>query len=138
LLMGLFASLVQMSNTRLVMAIIPVMGRNHFFAIYSVLGSLAMGLAPIGWGLLIDAIGGWQASWLGIIWNRYAVFFAAVAGVFGVALALALRLRNPRGQHGGAVAGDPHRVASTHSRPAVAPMKRRKPEPGGSGFCREC
>jgi MFS family permease len=95
-LMGLFASLVQMSNTRLVMAIIPVMGRNHFFAIYSVLGSLAMGLAPIGWGLLIDAIGGWQASWLGIVWNRYAVFFAAVAGMFGVALALALRLEEPR------------------------------------------
>ena len=32
-LMGLFASLVQMSNTRLVMAVIPVMGRNHFFAL---------------------------------------------------------------------------------------------------------
>lgn len=95
-LMGLFASLVQMSNTRLVMAIIPVMGRNHFFAIYSVLGSLALGLAPIGWGLLIDAIGGRHATWLGIVWDRYAVFFAAVAGVFCVAMALASRLEEPR------------------------------------------
>jgi len=42
-LMGLFAALVQMSNTRLAMAIVPVMGRNHFFAIFSVLGSLSSG-----------------------------------------------------------------------------------------------
>ena len=34
--MGLLAALVSMSNTRLAMAIIPVMGRNHSFAIYSV------------------------------------------------------------------------------------------------------
>jgi MFS family permease len=95
-LMGLFASLVQMSHTRLVMAIIPVLGRNHFFAIYSVLGSLALGLAPIGWGLLIDAIGGWQAVWLGVAWNRYAVFFAAVALVLCLALALATRLEEPK------------------------------------------
>src|SRR5262245_6028276 len=33
-LMGLGAALVNMSNTRLAMAVVPVMGRNHFFAIY--------------------------------------------------------------------------------------------------------
>jgi len=49
-LMGLFVALVQMANTRLAMAVIPVMGRNHFFALYSVLGSVCLGLAPIGWG----------------------------------------------------------------------------------------
>ena len=95
-LMGLFASLVQMSNTRLVMAIIPVMGRSHFFALYSVLGSLALGLAPIGWGLMIDAIGGWQAVWLGLGWNRFTVFFTGVAAVLMVTLLLATRLEEPR------------------------------------------
>jgi MFS family permease len=95
-LMGLFASLVQMSNTRLVMAIIPVMGRNHFFAIYSVLSNLALGLAPIGWGILIDAIGGWHATGAGLVWNRYAVFFAAVAMVLITALVLATRLEEPK------------------------------------------
>jgi len=44
-----------MSNTRLAMVVIPVMGRNHFFALYSVIGNVALGLAPIGWGILIDA-----------------------------------------------------------------------------------
>ncbi len=94
-LMGLFASLVQMSNTRLAMAVVPVMGRNHFFAIYSVVGSVALGLAPILWGLLIDAVGASQITWLGLEWNRYSVFFAAVVGVFVATLYFARRLEEP-------------------------------------------
>jgi MFS family permease len=94
--MGLFAALVQMANTRLVMAITPVMGRNHFFAIYSVLGSVALGLAPIGWGLLIDAVGARQPTWLGVEWNRYTVFFAAVALVYLVTVGLSARLEEPK------------------------------------------
>jgi MFS family permease len=95
-LMGLLAALVQMANTRLAMAVIPVMGRNHFFAIYSVIGNVVLGLAPIGWGLLIDAVGARSPIWLGLSWNRYTVFFAAVAFAFLVALALARRLEEPQ------------------------------------------
>ncbi len=95
LLMGLLAALVQMSNTRLAMAIIPVMGRNHFFALYSVVGNVTLGLAPIGWGLLIDAVGAHSSMWLGLWWNRYTVFFAATSLVFLVTLGLARRLDEP-------------------------------------------
>jgi MFS family permease len=94
-LMGLLAALIQMSNTRLAMAVIPVMGRNHFFAIYSVLGNVTLGIAPIGWGLLIDAIGSRAPLWWGLSWNRYTVFFAAAGFVFALALALARRLEEP-------------------------------------------
>jgi MFS family permease len=94
-MMGLLAALIQMANTRLAMAIIPVMGRNHFFAIYSTLGNVTLGLAPIAWGLLIDAIGHHSTNWLGITWNRYTVFFAAAAFSFTITLALARRLHEP-------------------------------------------
>jgi MFS family permease len=94
-MMGLLAALIQMANTRLAMAIIPVMGRNHFFAIYSTLGNVTLGLAPIAWGLLIDAIGHHSSNWLGIAWNRYTVFFAAAAVSFAITLALARRLHEP-------------------------------------------
>jgi MFS family permease len=94
-LMGLLAALVQMSNTRLAMAVIPVMGRNHFFAIYSVVGNVTLGLAPIGWGLLIDALGNRAPVWLGLAWNHYTVFFAAAGLVYLVTLALARRLEEP-------------------------------------------
>jgi MFS family permease len=96
LLMGLLAALVQMSNTRLAMAIIPVMGRNHFFAIYSVVGNVTLGLAPIGWGLLIDAIGGRAPHWLGLTWSRFTIFFVAAAFAFTLSLALARRLDEPQ------------------------------------------
>jgi MFS family permease len=94
--MGLFAALVNMSNTRLVMAIAPVMGRNHFFAIFSVLGNVTLGLSPILWGLVIDAVG--QRRGLSAIfeWNRYSVFFAAVIAAFGVMLYFTRRLDEPQ------------------------------------------
>jgi MFS family permease len=93
--MGLLAALVSMSNTRLAMAIIPAMGRNHFFAIYSVVGNVTLGLAPIGWGLLIDAVGARSPVWLGLAWTRYTIFFAAVAVLYLITLCLARRLDEP-------------------------------------------
>jgi MFS family permease len=94
-LMGLLAALIQMAITRLAMAVIPVMGRNHFFAIYSTVGNVTLGLAPIGWGLLIDAVGVRAPVWLGLAWNRYTIFFAGAALAFTVTLALARRLHEP-------------------------------------------
>ncbi len=96
ILMGLLAALVQMSNTRLAMAVIPVMGRNHFFAIYSVGLNLTLGVAPVAWGLLIDVVGHHSQHWLGLAWNRYTVFFAAVCLAFANALLLSRRLREPQ------------------------------------------
>jgi MFS family permease len=93
--MGLLAALVSMSNTRLAMAIIPAMGRNHFFAIYSVINNVALGLAPIAWGLLIDAVGGRNGMWLGLEWNRFTIFFAAAGVAFAIALVLSRRLEEP-------------------------------------------
>ncbi|MHC1764867.1 MAG: MFS transporter [Verrucomicrobiia bacterium] len=93
--MGLFAALVSMANTRLAMAIIPSMGRSHFFAIYSVVLNVTLGLAPIGWGLLIDALNPLAVTWSGLEWNRYSVFFLAVALSFVATLALARRLEEP-------------------------------------------
>jgi len=95
-LMGLFAALIGMANNRLAMAIIPPMGRNHFFALYSVFANVTLGLAPIGWGLLIDAVGAHHATWLGLEWNRYTVFFASTSLAFICTLVLAQRLHEPK------------------------------------------
>lgn len=95
-LMGLCAALAGMSNIRLVMALVPVMGRNHFFALFSVIGSLALGVAPVLWGLLIDFVGARSFKGPHFEWNRYSIFFLAVALVFGITLALARRLEEPK------------------------------------------
>jgi len=95
-LMGLAAALVNMANIRLAMAIIPVMGRDHFFALFSVVGSLAMGLSPILWGVLIDSLRGLDLGWHGFALNRYSVFFALTGLVFVVAIWLCQRLEEPK------------------------------------------
>jgi MFS family permease len=94
-MMGLLAALVNMANNRLAMAIIPKMGRNHFFALYSVIANVTLGIAPIGWGLMIDAIGRHEAVWLGLSWNRFTVFFAAASVAFLCSLVLARSLDEP-------------------------------------------
>ena len=94
--MGLLAAFVNMANNRLAMAIVPAMGRNHFFAIYSVVANVTLGLAPIAWGLLIDAVGTRAPRWLGLEWNRFTVFFAGAAVAFVVMLAMVRRLDEPK------------------------------------------
>jgi MFS family permease len=94
--MGLLAALANMANNRLAMAIVPHMGRNHFFALYSVLNNLALGLAPIGWGVLIDAIGQQHPIWLNLEWNRFTVFFGLAAIMFLTTFVLSRWLEEPK------------------------------------------
>lgn len=90
--MGLLAAVVQMSNTRLAMTVVPEMGRNHFFAIYSVANNVTLGLSPIAWGMLIDGVGARSVTWAGLAWTRYTFFFAGALVAFAITLALTRRL----------------------------------------------
>jgi MFS family permease len=96
LAMGLAYALVNMNNTRLAMVLTPVMGRNHFFALFSVALNLVLGLAPIGWGIVIDAIGQHRWGPPRAQLNRFSLFFLALIVVFGVALALCRRITEPK------------------------------------------
>jgi len=95
-LMGLFAALVGMANSRLAMAIIPAMGRNHFFVLYSVFANVSLGVAPMVWGLIIDLIGERQFNFLGLNWNHYTIFYSLVLLMFVAALLMARRLHEPK------------------------------------------
>ncbi len=93
--MGLCAAMTGMANTRLAMLIIPPMGRSHFFALFSVVANLTLGIAPVLWGLFIDLLAGTRLQAIGLEWNRYAFFFSGVALVCVAALALIQRLEEP-------------------------------------------
>lgn len=60
---GVAFALFQLANTRLVMSIVPGLGRSHFFAIFSVAQNLVLGLCPVFWGILVDALKPWHAHW---------------------------------------------------------------------------
>jgi len=96
MLMGFAYAQVNMNNTRLAMVLVPEMGRSHFFALYSVVANLTLGLTPILWGLVIDAFGDHAVRWQGIELNRFSFFFLAVLVVFAVTLVLCRRLDEPK------------------------------------------
>ncbi|TVP79795.1 MAG: MFS transporter [Puniceicoccaceae bacterium] len=86
---GCVHALYQTSNMRLVMQVIPPMGRSHFFAIFSVSNSLALGLLPVLWGFSIDLLGGFQFEMAGVTVNRYTLLYAAVT-IFALSSMFAL------------------------------------------------
>ena len=89
-------SLFNLANTRLVMATVPPMGRSHFFALYTVVTSLVLGVFPVLWGILLDTLAGWEASWSQWQWNQYSVSYATAVMITVVALVFRNRLSEPR------------------------------------------
>ena len=67
-----------LANVRIVMNTMPPMGRSHFFAFYSVITSIGLGLTPIVWGVCLDAIGDYESHWRGLDLNRFSIYFGAL------------------------------------------------------------
>lgn len=94
-LMGFAMSTFNMSNVRLAMVTSPAMGRTHFFALFSVVANVTLGLAPVLWGLVIDSFGGLDARWHGFVWNRYSIFYIGCISLFLASVILMRRLVEP-------------------------------------------
>ena len=94
--MGFAGALVGMSMMRLVMGSIPPMGRSHFFALFSVTANVSMGISPMVWGVLLDVLheSGFSRQEWGL--SNYAVFFLGVGILMILALALCVRLTEPK------------------------------------------
>ena len=78
--------------TRLMMNTMPSMGRSHFFAFFTVIASLGTGLAPILWGMQIDACNGLHAATGPLDWNKYSLYYFAVLVITVITWALAFFL----------------------------------------------
>jgi MFS family permease len=76
---GFGSALWNLANVRIVMGIVPHMGRAHFLALYSVAGNLALGLSPLAWGPVMDALAHWHRAWGMWDWNCFSVFYVALA-----------------------------------------------------------
>lgn len=78
LLGGTAGAMLGVAGTRILMGSVPVMGRNHFFALYAVLSGLSLGAAPMVWGAVLDSLGSLDIAFGAFHLNRYTVYFAAV------------------------------------------------------------
>ncbi|MDR1191819.1 MAG: MFS transporter [Verrucomicrobiales bacterium] len=76
---GVAAAFFGLANTRMVMSIVPEMGRSHFFAVFSVGQSLVLGLCPVLWGLMLDTTRGFSAGAGAWTWNPYCLGYLLTA-----------------------------------------------------------
>lgn len=85
-LSGLAAANFNLANVRMTMATMPVMGRNHFFALFTVVASLGLGGAPVLWGVSLDALGGLELVTDFITWKKHSVYFAIILALDIIAI----------------------------------------------------
>ena len=85
---GLAGALWNLANIRIVMGIVPHMGRPHFLALYSVASNLTVGLVPLLWGPVMDYLDHWHTSWGFWQWNSYSLFYVTLASTIGAGLFL--------------------------------------------------
>jgi MFS family permease len=83
---GLAVANFSVANTRIAMATMPEMGRNHFFAVFAVVTGLGLGAAPMMWGVTLDALGGYELATGWFTWRPHSIYFAVLLLIDIVAL----------------------------------------------------
>ncbi len=94
-LAGVAGAAFNAANARLLFGSVPALGRNHFFALFTVLTQLGMGISPVTWGLMLDFIGTYESVTGAIAWHRHSFYFGILFLMTGVAIGLASILREP-------------------------------------------
>ncbi len=87
---GAASASFNLANVRIIMATMPEMGRNHFFALFTVITSLGLGASPVVWGLTLDAIGSIEIVAGLFTFRRHSIYFLALL-VFNVLSGIAIR-----------------------------------------------
>jgi MFS family permease len=92
---GIGLALYNSAHMRLLMATVPAMGRSHFFALFSVAASLVAGLAPLGWGLLTDAL---QTVKFGTVFqvNQFVILYVTITLILIPAMVALRRIHEER------------------------------------------
>jgi MFS family permease len=85
---GVAGAIFGVANTRITMGSVPAMGRNHFFALFTVVSGLGLGGAPMVWGAMLDTLGTLDVVLGAMTINRYSVYFAVLVVLAGLALRL--------------------------------------------------
>ena len=92
---GIGLALYSSAHLRLLMGTVPAMGRSHFFALFSVAGSLTAGLSPLGWGLLTDALAKFRIG-TEVQLNGFVILYVVIALIMVPALFLLAQVHEER------------------------------------------
>ena len=75
---GMAMSAFNMAGLHLGMEVVPAEGRNHYFAVTTVITSFAMGIVPVLWGRALDALGNLDLATGPLHLRRHSVYFLGI------------------------------------------------------------
>lgn len=105
-LSGVAGAGFNVANARMAFAIMPQSGRDHFFALFSVITSLGLGASPVLWGISLDYIGTFEVVTGAFHWHRHSIYFGVLFGLNLLTLLQIRRLHERVGENGGDVPAD--------------------------------
>lgn len=101
---GMAMSGFNMANLHLGMAVVPESGKNHYFAVTTVITSFGMGVVPVLWGWILDALGGLDLVEGPFHLRRHSIYFLGICLLSVVTLLCSRILMDPSArQHPGSV-----------------------------------
>ena len=101
-LAGAASANFNLANVRITMSTIPARGRNHFFALFTVIRSLGLGGGTVAWGIFLDALGSYEAVTGVFHWKRHSIYFLVLLALNAIAFAYIPRLHESAGAREGA------------------------------------
>ena len=110
-LTGVASAGFNVANSRMAFAVMPQMGRDHFFALFSVITSLGLGASPVLWGISLDYIGAFEVITGAFHWHRHSIYFAVLFGLNILTLLQVHRLHERGAENGDAQLADAFKEA---------------------------
>ena len=92
---GIGTALWNLANVRMVIGIIPVMGRAHFLALYSVISNVTYGIAPLILAPAMDCLQDWTHPMGYWTWNCYSVLYLFLGAVIILGIIFLNRIHEP-------------------------------------------
>lgn len=93
---GIAGSLYNIAVTRLAMGTMPEHGKSHFFAYYSVINNIILGLTPVCWGLILDYFKTWEMIHGEWRFTRYSILYVSIALTCLLALLFLKKVKEPK------------------------------------------
>ena len=101
---GVGLAAFNLANLHLGMSVVPDTGKNHYFALTTVITSLGLGLVPIIWGWILDLLGGLDLLIGPFHLRRHSIYFLGICLLSLAALVMSRILIQP-GRGGGRAEG---------------------------------
>ena len=89
----------------------PQTGRDHFFALFSVITSLGLGASPVLSGISLDYIGTFEVVTGAFHWHRHSIYFGVLFGLNILTLLQVRNLHERVSENGGDVSADAFKEA---------------------------